>query len=303
MRFSIWPNLQQPWADVLSIVRYAEKTGWDGAYVADHFMGDDGGFGAVETPTLEATAALAALATATSDLRLGSLVFGATYRHPAVLAKWAATIDQISHGRFVLGVGAGWQINEHQQYGIDLPLVRERVDRFAETCEVLNGLLRTERTTFDGAWFQLDDAVCEPKPVQQPLPLLVGGKGDRMLRLTARYADEWNMWSFPDTFVERRAALDRACDKIGRDPATIASSTQALVMLTDDADKAKRLVDAVAPRPVVAGTVAQVAEMVAGWRDAGVDEVIVPDMVLGRGHAKLDAMDELIEHVAPDFRP
>ncbi len=303
MRFSIWPNLQQSWADVLAIVRYAEKTGWDGAYVADHFMGDDGGFGAVETPTLEATAALAALATVTSKLRLGSLVFGATYRHPAVLAKWAATLDQISTGRFVLGVGAGWQINEHEQYGIELPLVRERVDRFAETCEVLNALLRTERTTFAGRWFQLDDAVCEPKPVQQPLPLLVGGKGDRMLGIAARYADEWNMWSFPDTIAERGAALDRACEKIGRDPAEISWSTQALVMLTDDAEAARRLVDAVAPRPAVAGTAAQVAEVVAGWRDAGVAEVIVPDFVLGRGHAKLDAMDELIEQVAPAFRP
>src|SRR3954470_22819571 len=118
MRFSIWPNLAQPWSDVLTKARHAEATGWDGVYVADHFMGDAGGFGPVETPMLEATAALGGLAVATDRVRLGSLVFGTTYRHPAVLANWAATVDRMSDGRLVLGVGAGWQENEHAQYGI-----------------------------------------------------------------------------------------------------------------------------------------------------------------------------------------
>src|SRR4051794_12129021 len=106
MRFSIWPGPQQPWADVLAVVRHAEATGWDGVYVSDHFMGDGTSFGDVATPTLEATAAIAALATATERVRLGSIVFGNTYRHPAVLANWAATVDHISGGRLVLGIGA-----------------------------------------------------------------------------------------------------------------------------------------------------------------------------------------------------
>ena len=120
MRFSIWPSLTQPWADVLAVAQHAEKTGWDGVYVADHFMGDEGAPWPVEIPTLEATAALGALAVATERVRLSPLVLGITYRHPAVLAKWAATVDHVSGGRLLLGVGAGWQENEHQQYGIPL---------------------------------------------------------------------------------------------------------------------------------------------------------------------------------------
>ena len=132
MRFSIWPSLTQPWADVLAVAKHAEATGWDGVYVADHFMGDAGGPWPVEIPTLEATAVLAALAAATERVRLSPLVFGITYRHPAVLAKWAATVDHVSGGRLLLGVGAGWQENEHEQYGIPLGSPGERIERFEE---------------------------------------------------------------------------------------------------------------------------------------------------------------------------
>ena len=240
MRFSIWPTLGQPWADVLEVTRHAEASGWDGVYVADHFMGDAGGnFGAVESPMLEATAALPALAMATDRLRLGTLVLGNTYRHPAVLANWAATVDQLSGGRVLLGVGAGWQENEHAQYGIRLPPPGERIARFEEACHVWNGLLRQPATTFTGTYYQLTDAICEPKPVQTPLPLLIGGKGDRMLGVVARHADEWNMWGLADVIAERAAVLDRRCEAIGRDPATIKRSAQALVLLTDERARAE----------------------------------------------------------------
>ena len=309
MRFSIWPNLMQPWPDVLDAVAHAEATGWDGAWVADHFMGDGGGFGPAESPTLEATAVLGALATATARLRLGPLVLGATYRHPAVVANWAASMDHVSGGRFVLGLGAGWQANEHAQYGIDLPAVGERVDRFTEYCEVVTRMLRATggggepRTSgFDGRWFRLDGALCEPPPLQDRLPVLVGGKGDRMLRRVARYADEWNMWGLPPVIAERAAALDRCCDAIGRDPASITRSTQALVLPTDDRAEAERFVRATAPRAAVAGTAERIARVVAGWAEAGVSEVIVPDAPLGRGARRAEAMDLLMEQVAPAFR-
>ena len=301
MDFSVWPSLIQPWSDVVEVARHAEATGWDGVWVADHFMGDGGGFGPVEAPTLEATAALAALAVLTERVRIGSLVFGATYRHPAVLANWAATVDHTSAGRLVLGIGAGWQENEHAQYGIELHAVGDRVARFQEYCQALTGLLRQERTTVDGRWFQLADAVCEPKPLQDPLPVLIGGKGDRMLGITARWGDEWNLWSLPETFAERSAALDRACTVHGRDPAAIHRSTQALVVVTDDEAAARRFVEAV-PRAAVAGTPAQIAEVVAQWQAAGVDELIVPDFTLGTGAARLEALDQLIEHLGPTFR-
>ena len=219
MRFSLWPVSARSWGDLLAVARVADEGGWDGVYVADHFMGDGGGFGAAEEPTLEATAVLAALATATSRVRLGSLVLSATYRHPAVLANWAATVDHASGGRLVLGIGAGWQENEHEQYGLRLGSPGERIARLDEQLQVIRGLLTQPTTTLHGEHYDVTDALCEPKPVQSPLPILVGGKGDRMLRLVARHADEWNMWSVPSTFAERSAALvgDAEADDVVQD--------------------------------------------------------------------------------------
>lgn len=302
MRFSVWPRLSQPWEDVLSTAQHAEATGWDGIYVADHFMGDGGVFGAVTSAHLEATAALTALAQATGRVRLGTLVLGSTYRHPAVVANWAATVDRVSGGRLVLGMGAGWQVNEHEQYGIDLPGPRERLERFDEACQVVRGLLTQPRTTVTGRHFQVTDALCEPKPVQERLPLLVGGKGDRMLGLVARHADEWNMWGLPEMLAERRAVLERHCEKQDRDPATIRRSTQAFIRITDDAAEARDFVASVSGRPAVAGPVDHFAEAVQGWRDVGIDEVIVPDFALGDGARRLEALDAIIEQVAPHFR-
>lgn len=302
MRFSIWPTLAQPWADVLEITRHAEATGWDGVYVMDHFMGNVGAPGAVETPTLEGTAALAALAVATERLRLGTLVLGNTYRHPAVVANWAATVDQMSGGRVLLGVGAGWQENEHEQYGIPLPPPSELITRFEEACHVWNGLLREPMTTFVGEHYQLTDAICEPKPLQSPLPLLIGGKGDRMMGVVARHADEWNMWGLADAIAERSRVLDQRCEANGRDPAEIKRSAQALFLLTDDRAKADAFVNGAAGRPAVAGTTDDVAAAVSAWQDVGLDEVIVPDFTLGRGARKLERMDAIIEQVAPSFR-
>jgi alkanesulfonate monooxygenase SsuD/methylene tetrahydromethanopterin reductase-like flavin-dependent oxidoreductase (luciferase family) len=242
---------------------------------------------------------LAALATATTRVRLGSLVFGITNRHPAVLAKWAATVDHASGGRLVLGVGAGWQVNEHEQYGIPLGPPGERIDRFDEALTVLRGLLSQPTTTVLGEHFVLQAAIAEPKPVQAPLPILVGGKGDRMLGLVARHADEWNMWSTPATLAERSAALDRRCEVLERDPATITRSTQALFFVVDDQAKGDALVAKASPRPAVAGSPARLAEAAAAWRDVGVDELIVPDFTLGTGARRLDSLDALREAFAP----
>ena len=303
MRFSVWPSLTQPWDDIVEVARHAEATGWDGVYAADHFMGDAGSSNwPVEIPTLEATAALAALATATTRVRLAPLVLGMTYRHPAVVAKWAATVDHVSGGRFTLGVGAGWQENEHQQYGIPLGSPRERIDRFEEALQVMKGLLREPTTTVEGDHYQVCDAIAEPKPLQSPLPILVGGKGNRMLRIVARHADIWNLWSDPPLMAERALVLEAACEAEGRDPATIERSTQALFFVVDDDRKADDLIARVQPRPAAGGGAERIAETVAAWRDAGVDEVVVPDFTLGNGSRRTDAMDLLIEQVAPAFR-
>jgi len=302
VRFSLWTNLSQPWAEAVDLVRHADATGWDGVYVADHFMPDAGGPFPIDQPMFEATAALAALAALTERVRLSALVFGITYRHPAVLAKWAATTDHISDGRLLLGVGAGWQENEHEQYGIRLGPPGERVDRFEEALRVLRGLLDEETTTVEGDHYTVRDAVAYPKPVQDHLPLLIGAKGPRMLGVVARHADEWNMWSLPPELAAKRAELDRACEANDRDPASIATSTQALFVVLDSNDEAQTWLDMLKARPCVAGTPDRIAESVAAWRDAGVDELIVPDRTLGAGTQRTEALDKLIEQVAPHFR-
>jgi alkanesulfonate monooxygenase SsuD/methylene tetrahydromethanopterin reductase-like flavin-dependent oxidoreductase (luciferase family) len=285
---------------VLAAARHAEATAWDGVWVADHFMGNAPGPIPAETPTLEAGSLVAALGAAVGRVRVGTLVYGNTYRHPAVLANMAATVDHVTDGRFVLGIGTGWQINEHEQYGIELPPVRDRVDRFEEAIQVVRSLLHDPTTTFAGEHYRLTDALCEPKPVQDRLPILVGARGDRMLGIVARFADEWNTWGLPDHIAERSAALTRQCDKVGRDPDAIARSAQALVFFTDDEAEAARLAEAV-PRPLMAGTPERLRAVVAAYAEAGVDELIVPDFTLGTGDRKLEALDRFIDDVAPAF--
>ncbi|HYZ97894.1 MAG TPA: LLM class flavin-dependent oxidoreductase [Acidimicrobiales bacterium] len=306
MRFSIWPAANQSWGEILATASYAEATGWDGVWMADHFMPNAAGPAAPDGPTLEATSLVAALAAAVSRLRIGTLVLGNTYRHPAVVANLAATVDHVSGGRFTLGLGAGWQVNEHEVYGIELPAPGPRIDRFAESIEVIHGLLRNERTTFKGRYYQLTDAPCDPKPIQEALPILVGTSGNRMLGIAARWADAWNTWGTPDHIAERSGALTRACEAAGRDPDAIARTAQALMFVVSDAPNrdpasVQERLDR-APMPAIGGTVGQLRDAVAAYAEAGVDELIVPDRTLGRGGAKLETMDKVIEEVAPAFR-
>jgi F420-dependent oxidoreductase-like protein len=270
-------------------------------YFADHFMPNDvEGDRALDGDVLECWTVLAALASVTSRVRLGPLVCGNTYRHPAVLANKAATVDNISDGRFVLGLGAGWQENEHRAYGIDLYSTKDRLDRFEEACAIVRSLLGSPRTNFDGSHYTITDAPCQPAPVQNPLPLLIGGGGEkRTLRIVAESADEWNVWGTASLVASKSEVLARHCDKVGRDPGTIAHSTQAMLFLSEDLDwlASKRVADA--GRPVIVGTPDEVAEIVIGYRDAGVDELIVPDWNFGPLQRAKDTYDLFIERVAP----
>ena len=298
MRFSFWISTQLPWDDTLALASHAEATGWDGLWVADHFMPNDDS--ALDQPMHEALGLLAALAATVPRVRLGSLVLGNTYRHPAVVAKTAATIDQISGGRLVLGVGAGWQENEHARYGIPLGTVKERLDWFEEACEVMVSLRDQARTTVAGSRYQLDDAPLEPKPAG-PLPLLIGASGQqRMAAIVAKHADEWNTWSTPELWREKRKGFDRALDEAGRDRDDLVRSTQALVFL--GADGRKTAEDFAPVRPAIGGTSEQLVETVGAWADAGLDELIVPSFTLGPGSRATDAIDQLITEVAPAFR-
>jgi len=304
MRFSIWPSPMRSWADVLDIVGHCEAAGWDGAYFADHFMPNDpDGDRPLDGSTLECWSVLAGLAAATARVRLGPLVCGNTYRHPAVLANNAATVDHVSNGRVVLGLGAGWQVNEHRAYGIELFDTKTRLDRFEEACAVVRSLLDNERTTFDGQHYRLVDAPCDPKPVQARLPLLLGGGGEkRTLRIVARYADEWNIWGTAEVVAQKSGVLARHCEAVGRDPGTIVRSTQALLFLSEDETWLARKREQDPGRPVIVGTPEEVLEIVAGYRDVGVEELIVPDWTMGPVARAKDTYDLFIERVASALR-
>lgn len=296
MRFSFWPNPAQSFETVVDLCRHAETTGWDGVWYADHFMpnAED-----TSAPWPECWTTLSALAMAVPRIRLGTLVIGNTYRHPAVLAKMAATLDHISGGRLVLGLGAGWQENEHRQYGIPFHTVGERLARLDEACEVISRLFREAKSDFDGRYYQLRDASLEPKPVQDPLPLLIGGGGEKVtLRIAAKWAHEWNVWGTPEILAHKISVLEQHCRDLGRDPAGIRKSAQALVFMGEDPDWLASMRDRPSPMSTMVGTPAELRDRVAAYAEAGVDEMIIPDFTLGEGDAKKRAMDTLITTVA-----
>ncbi len=297
MRFSIWPSPASPWSETLATVQHAEATGWDGAWYADHFMpnaADNSG------PTSECWTTLAALAVAVPRIRIGPLVTGNTYRHPAVLAKMAANVQEISGGRLVLGLGAGWQENEHAAYGIEFSTIGGRLGRLEEACAAIKGLLESERTNLGGRYYALTDAPLAPKP-PAPIPLLIGGGGEkRTLRIAAKYADEWNVWGTPALLRQKQEVLDQHCESLGRDPKAIQRSCQAMLTITDDEELVKRI--SAGGRPVIAGNVARVREIIAQYRDAGLNEIIIPDWNLGPRERRFATMDQFIKEVAPAFR-
>ena len=304
MRFSVWPGPDRPWADILQLVSECDRAGWDGVWFADHFMPNDpSGAKTLDGPMLECWSVLAGLAASTENVRLGSLVTGNLYRHPAVLANQVATIDHISGGRVIVGLGAGWQVNEHGAFGIDLLGVKERLDHLEEAAEVLTSMLRNERTDFHGHHYQLTDAPCDPKPVQDRLPLLIGGRGEkRTMRVAARFADEWNAWSAPGDFARMSAILDQRCEQVGRDPGEIRRSTQAMVFLSTDEEWLARHRGGPPGRPLIVGTPPEVVDQVGAYKDAGVDELIVPDWTMGRADRASDTLALFWSEVASQFR-
>jgi F420-dependent oxidoreductase-like protein len=301
VRLGLWIATERPFEEVLSAALEADRTGWDAIYLADHFMPRDE---PASMPRLEAWTTLGALAARTQRSRLGVLVTGNTYRHPAVLANMAATVDRISGGRLVLGLGAGWQRNEHLAYGIDLPEPIELLERLEEACQVIKLLLANERSDFDGRWYHLQDAPCEPKPVQDPLPLLLGVAGEKIaMGIAARHADIWNYWGTPGEIEHKLEVLAHFCEEAGRDPATIETSTQALVRMHDDPAVVERLAAEPAHQPTLTGTPAEIGEALQRYAELGVDEFIVSDRTLGSSEAeRFETMARLLDEVAAPVR-
>jgi F420-dependent oxidoreductase-like protein len=264
------------WADIRDVWLAADEIPiFESAWNWDHFYPLTGD---LTGPNLEGWTMLAALAQATSRIRLGCQVTGMIYRHPAVLANMAATTDIISGGRLELGLGAGWNSYECDAYGIELPPLRERFDRFDEGVEAIVRLLSQETTTFPGRFVQLTEARCEPKPVQRPHPpVTIGGVGKkRTLRTVARWAQQWNaIAQSPEQWLELKEVLAGHCAAIGRDVNEITCSVNV------------RIDPATGLEPVVTTA--------AAYRDAGVNLIIVnlPH------HAKPDSLKPLAEALAP----
>lgn len=249
------PPHHATWQEFLDVWREADRTPtFESAWSWDHFYPLAPPY---DGPNLEGWTMLAALAQATTRLRLGAMVNGMHHRHPAVTANMAATIDIISGGRFELGMGAGWNVMESTAYGIELGTLRQRFDRFDEGIEIITSLLANTVTNFSGSYFTVTDAWCEPKPVQAKIPLVIGGKGrTRTLKTVARFADQWDMTfpSDPDDWRELDAVLRQHCDTVERDQSTITRSIH--LAFPADADPTA------------------LADHASGFFDAGVDVVV-----------------------------
>lgn len=299
MKFSIWPNPSRPPAEVLDLARFADDGEWHCIWYADHYMANTGDESFAPGDVHECWAILPAIAAVTTRVRLGPLVAPTSIHHPALLANRAATIDRLSDGRFTLGLGAGWQINEHRAFGIELEAPGARVSRFEEAIEIVRSMLDNDRTTFAGEYYEITDAPCEPRPVQQRLPILVGTGSPRMLNITARFAQEWNTWGAPDLAAERRGVFVEACESAGTDPASMHTSVQALVFMEDDDAKVEKVLAGEMGDRTIAGSDDHIVDQLGRYVEQGFDEVIVPDFTLGATpEARLDAYRYFADTIA-----
>lgn len=283
MRFGAQVNVYQTrWDDIETVVGVLEEGRWNSVWFADHFLPPNRPPETEVEAAYEGFTAIAAVAGMTEKLRLGHLVLGNTYRNPALVAKMAATLDQISRGRFTLGIGAAWFKREHEAYGWAFPPMKERQDRFEEACRLIRLLFTSDGPVdFDGEYYNLERAPLSPGCYQEPhLPILVGGTGERRtLRTLARYGDVFNLdgWAGGGMSLEyyrhKISVLERHCDDAGRDPAEIRKTLLMPLRLTDDPAQAERYIAAFGPG-TVAGPRDYIIERLGEFRDEGVDEVM-----------------------------
>jgi len=309
MRFGMFTSMgNQTWPGVLELWRHAEATRWDVACVTDHFMPNTK---EREGAMLEGWSTLTALAALVPRMQVGTIVLGNTYRHPAVVAKMAAQVDIISNGRLLLGLGAGWQENEHEAYGIPFYTMRERLERLDEACQVMRALWTEDRSTFTGRYYTLSDAPLQPKPVQRPHPeLMIGGGGEKVTLLTvARHADHWNVWGGPKVLAHKGRILDEHCGTVGRDPKSIRrSANMALLFSEDGAEQATLftaltrrfgMAEAVARDTMLAGSAGEIRDKLGRLREAGVSTLFIPTLFMKDPRP---ALDRFMKEIAPQFR-
>jgi F420-dependent oxidoreductase-like protein len=298
------------WEDWVAIAEACERSGVGTLFRSDHYYSVED---QAERGSLDAWATLAALAAVTEKLRLGTMVSPATFRHPSVFAKSAATVDQISGGRVEPGLGAGWWDREHEAYGFDLPELGPRMDAFEEQLEIATRQWADGAFSFAGEHFEIVDLDALPKPVQRPMPLIIGGSGGpRSLRLAARWASEYNtVFLGPEGMAELRSKLDAACEKQGRDPATLPLSVMTgwIVGETREevVDRASRLSRwkgegddgekflAGQRDAVIVGTVEEAVDQLRALHDAGCHRVMAQHLL----HRDTEAIELIGRAIAP----
>ena len=301
MKFAahLWPQ-NTTWEAIRDAALVADRVGFEMVTIWDHFYALSG---KEERPNLESHSILAALAAVTTRIRLAPLVQSVTYRHPAVIANIAATQDQISHGRTICGIGAGWNQTEHRAYGIDLGTPGERSRRLSEAAKIIRKLLDGERVTYDGRFFHLKDAVLNTRPVQTRLPILVGGGGEqKTLRTAGRYADLWHAFGNAEVMKRKIDILRTHSVEAGRDADAVEPWGGQWVCVRDDPEEARQVLDEIrthhpdwaGPNAIV-GNPDQVAVKIKELWDVG-----VRGFIIGFGHP-FDV--ETIERVAKEVRP
>jgi F420-dependent oxidoreductase-like protein len=290
--------------DILKIWKEAEALGFDSAWDFDHFAPIRGD---INNPCLEGWTLLSALATQTSTLRIGTLVTGNTYRNPALLAKMATTVDQISGGRVYLGIGAGWFEAEHQAYGFPFYTAKERAERLGEALEVITKLWTADHPSFTGKYYLLDKAPFNPMPVQKPHPpIVIGGQGKKwIMPLVAKYADGWNVpiGVSPQGIKKRLEIVHGECQRIGRTPCDPEVSVLLVLYSISDvplAGPATRLGARViagkgVSRAMLAGSPKEITDQIRSYVDAGVSHVIV--------HLEPPYDPQLLRRFASDVMP
>lgn len=280
LQFGLCTDQNLTWDQTVERWQFFERIGFDSAWDCDHYQQPSRPHG----PYFEGWTLLAALAAQTSRIRIGVLVTSNTFRHPALLAKQAVTVDHISNGRLELGIGAGWFVPEHENFGIPFPDPPELVARFREAVQLIDLLMRQDVTTFDGEYYQVKEAPFRPGPIQKPRPpLTLGAHRSKMLRVVAEYADRWNSHGTVDELRERNAILDEHCAAIGRDPNEIVRSLYgwAALMPADPWES----IDAF-------------HEVVGSYREAGINEFIIdaPDV------DRFDMVERIATEVLPGLR-
>jgi F420-dependent oxidoreductase-like protein len=272
--FSYGTGVEQLFPTVIAQAREAESAGFDSVFVMDHFY-QLPMLGSPDQPMLEAYTALGALATATERVQLGTLVTGNTYRNPTLLAKVITTLDVVSAGRAILGIGTGWFELEHDQLGYEFGTFTDRFNRLDEALEIILPMLKGERPTFSGKWYRAENAMANPR-YRDHVPLMIGGSGEKKtIPLAARHFDHLNLIAGFDQLPGKVKVVRERCEEIGRDPATLETSVLLTVLLDEDA-KPDQIPAEMGQQRMLVGGADYIAEQVqAKVLDAGIDGVII----------------------------